>query len=304
VTPADVRSVVVYAGFRLGMGIVGALPRRTAVRLGEGLASAAAPFFGSRRRMALRHARRLGVADPERHVRRVFAAYGRYWAETLWVRPRRRTEIEAFISLEGGEHLEAAIAGKRGMVLALPHLGNWEFAGPIGDRLGFELVAVAENLANQRVRDWFVEMRRQMGIGIVLATGGATVMRSLQAVLARNGAVALLCDRDLKGRGVAVEFFGERTTLPAGPVSLALKMGAPLLPAAAYFGPDGTHRVVIRPPISLRAEDSRSEAVAEGTQRLARELESLIQRAPEQWHLLQPNWPSDRASTDVPGATG
>jgi phosphatidylinositol dimannoside acyltransferase len=304
VTPADVRSVVVYAGFRLGMGIVGLLPRRTAVAVGEWAAAAAARFFGTRRRMALRHARRLGVGDPEAHVRRVFAAYGRYWAETLWVRPRRRGEIEEFITLEGREYLEAAIAGRRGMVLALPHLGNWEFAGPIGDRIGFELVAVAENLANHRVRDWFVDMRRQLGIGIVLATGSGTVMRNLEAVLARNGAVALLCDRDLKGRGVAVEFFGERTTLPAGPVSLALRTGAPLLPAAAYFGPDGTHRVVVRPPIALATDGSRNSTLAEGTQQLARELEILIRQAPEQWHLLQPNWPSDRASVAGPGSTG
>ncbi len=302
-TPADVTSLVGYAGFRLGMGIVGALPRRTAVAIGEWLATVSAPMLGSRRRMALRHAHRLGVADPDAHVRRVFSAYGRYWAETLWVRPRRRSEVEESTSIDGAEHLEAGVSGGRGMVLALPHLGNWEFAGPLGDRIGFELVAVAENLENRRVRDWFVEMRRQMGIGVVLATGGFAVMRSLEAVLARNGAVALLCDRDLKGRGVTVEFFGEQTTLPAGPVSLALRTGAPLLPAAAYFGPDGTHRVVIRPPIRLPESSSRSAALVEGTQLLAVELETLIRQAPEQWHLLQPNWPSDRAPAAPGGST-
>jgi phosphatidylinositol dimannoside acyltransferase len=126
-------------------------------------------------------------------------------------------------------------------------------------------------------------------------------MRNLEQVLARNGAVALLCDRDLKGRGVAVEFFGERTTLPAGPVSLAIRTGAPLMPAAAYFGPDGTHRVVVRPPIELPEGVPRSEAIAEGTQLLAAELEALIRQAPEQWHLLQPNWPSDTAIAATAG---
>jgi phosphatidylinositol dimannoside acyltransferase len=289
-----VKGLLGYLGFRALAGIVGSLPRKVAIGVAESVASLLAPFFGSRRRMALRHARRLGVADPEEHVRRVFAAYGRYWAETLWVRPRRRPEIEATTTLEGTELVRMAQARGKGMIFALPHLGNWEFAGPLGDELGFELVAVAENLANTRMRDWFVELRRQMGIGIVLATGGSAVMRQLEAVLARNGAVALLCDRDLKGKGVPVTFFGETTTLPAGPVSLALRTGALLFPVAAYFGADGSHRVVVREPLELDTSNGRPEAVKAGSQALADALEALITEAPDQWHLLQPNWPSDR----------
>ena len=224
----------------------------------------------------------------------MFAAYGRYWAETLWIRPRRREEIEASTTIEGDEWIRAARAGGRGVVLALPHMGNWEYAGPVAKRLGLDLVAVAENLDNRRIRDWFVDVRRRMDIDIVLATGGTTVMRALENRLARNGSVALLCDRDLKRRGVPVVFFGEETTLPAGPVTLALRTGAPILPAAAYFGPEGSHRVVVRPPIDVPKGVNRTEALRAGTANLARELEGLIREAPDQWHLLQPNWPSDR----------
>jgi phosphatidylinositol dimannoside acyltransferase len=160
-----VRQLVAYLGFRVGIAIVGVLPRSVAIRLGELVASAVSPLFGARRRMALRHARRLGVGDPERHVRSVFAAYGRYWAETLWMRPRRRAEVDRTLQLDGEDNLVAAIEAGAGIVFALPHLGNWEFAGPIADRFGFELVAVAENLANRRLRDWFVGLRRQLGIG-------------------------------------------------------------------------------------------------------------------------------------------
>jgi KDO2-lipid IV(A) lauroyltransferase len=96
----------------------------------------------------------------------------------------------------------------------------------------------------------------------------------------------------LRGRGVAVEFFGERTTLPAGAATLALKTGAPLLPVAPYFE-DGGHRVVIRPPIPVPNVGSRSEQVRAMTQALAIEMEDLIRANPRQWHLVQPNWPSD-----------
>lgn len=283
-----------YLGFRVAMGIVGVLPKRVAIAIGSGLARFVAPFMRGRFRMAVRHARRLGADDPVGRALEVFAAYGRYWAETVWVRPRRRAEIEASTTLEGREWIDKAKAYDRGIILALPHMGNWEFAGPLAIELGLDLVAVAENLANVRIRNWFVDLRRRMEIDIVLATGTVTVMRELEARLKTGGAVALLCDRDLRGRGVPVQFFGEETTMPAGPVTLSVRTGAPILPVAAYFGPGGTHHVVIRPPVELPDTDDRRELIRLGTARVAARLEELIRVAPAQWHMLQPNWPSDR----------
>jgi lauroyl/myristoyl acyltransferase len=106
--------------------------------------------------------------------------------------------------------------------------------------------------------------------------------------------VGLVCDRDLAGTGVEVEFFGERTTLPAGPATLALRAGAPLLTGANYFEGD-THRCIIRPPIDTGRQGSIKDDIARITQAMAAEFEVLIRRAPDQWHMLQPNWPSDFA---------
>jgi KDO2-lipid IV(A) lauroyltransferase len=114
------------------------------------------------------------------------------------------------------------------------------------------------------------------------------------AALKKNEVVCLLSDRDIQRNGVEVEFFGEKTTLPAGPAMLGLRSNAPVLPVAIYFTDsiDGHHGVV-RPPLQLERNGGLRESVAVGTQALARELEGLIRRAPEQWHLFQPNWPSD-----------
>ena len=100
-------------------------------------------------------------------------------------------------------------------------------------------------------------------------------------------------DRYVAGGGVEVEFFGERTTLPAGPATLALRSGAPLVPATTYFDGDG-HYGVARPPLDTSRQGKLREDVARITQNLAHEFEAMIRKAPEQWHLLQPNWPSDR----------
>lgn len=290
--------MVAYLAVRIGMGIVGLLPYRAAIRLGSATGRAFARFDTGRRAMVARHARRLGI-DPDDvsgHVRDVFGHYGRYWAEALWVRPRRKSFIDGGTTDEGLHFIEEARDAGRGIIFALPHMGNWEYAATIGARLGIEVVAVAEDLTSPRIRNWFLRLRNSMGIGIVLATGSAQVMRELEAVIARNGTVALLCDRDLRGKGVEVEFFGESTTIPAGPVSLAVRTGAPLHPVATYFDGIG-HHVVVRPAIEIPPGEDRGTRIRAASQTLAKELEALILEAPAQWHLLQPNWPSDREST-------
>jgi phosphatidylinositol dimannoside acyltransferase len=246
--------------------------------------------------MAERHMRRvLGPdADVVTAASSVMSSYGRYYAEALWVRGSRVPELRAETQVDGLERLiEAREAGK-GMIFALPHMGNWEVAAPVAIDEKVPVVAVAENLPNHRITDWFTRMRGEFGIEIVLATGSTEVMRKLESALANNKAVALLSDRDLKGKGVEVEFFGETATLPPGPATLALRTGAPLLPVACYFEGSNGYQVVVLPAIPIPEEGNRSDKVSSMTSALAVALEQLIKAAPEQWHLVQPNWPSDR----------
>lgn len=253
-------------------------------------------FAWSRRAMATRHMYRVlgDHAAARGAAREVFTSYGRYWGEALWARERRVERLRAGVVAEGLEHLLSARDVGTGMILALPHVGNWEVAAPVAVKVGVPVVAVAEKLANRRITEWFTAMRADFGIEIVLATGSIEVMRRLEAAIAENKAVALLSDRDLNGRGVDVEFFGERTTLPAGPASLSLRTGAPLLPVCTYFHGDA-HRIVIEPAIPRPDGEDRGDAVRKMTQELATRMEAMIRQAPEQWHLVVPNWPSDRA---------
>ena len=105
--------------------------------------------------------------------------------------------------------------------------------------------------------------------------------------------VGLLCDRDLQGHGVEVEFFGERTTFPAGPATLALRTGAALVTAVVFSGPGRDHVGEISAPIDTARTGPLRKDVGRITQEIARHFEGYIRRNPEQWHLFQPNWPSD-----------
>jgi KDO2-lipid IV(A) lauroyltransferase len=283
---------------RLARDVAGALPEPLARRAGAGLGRLAHRLDGPRRRMARRHMRRLlgPGADADAAAREVFAHYGRAWAELFWLRPRRHRALLDHVRWEGREHVEAARSAGRGLIFALPHLGSWDLAGAAAAAAGIELLAVAERPPDAREAAWFQSLRGALGVEVLFAEDGVATAKRLLRRLGGGDAVALLCDRDLPGHGVEVRFFGETTTLPRGPVALALRTGAALLPTAVYQQPGRGHRIVIGAPLALPLSGPTATRIAGGTQRLATALEALIRAAPTQWLVLQPNWPSDRTA--------
>ena len=283
-------------GFRTGAAVARYVPGVVA----EGLA---APIgFGvsfasvERRATVERHMRRVNPTWSNARIRQAvqgaFDSYTRYWIESLRLPSLSRRTVAAGHRLTGFSHIADAIKAGTGVILALPHLGGWEWAGRwLSDR-SYRVTVVVERLDPPELFDWFVELREDLGMSVVPV--GPSAAGAVVGALRANHVVCLLSDRDLQGGGVPVEFFGERTTLPAGPATLGLRTGAPILPVGTYFTRQvNGHHSVIRPPLDATRRGSLREDVARITQAMAGELEYLIRRAPDQWHMLQPNWPSD-----------
>jgi lauroyl/myristoyl acyltransferase len=287
--PAGVSRVVAEAS-----GVVaGRLPALSGGRLAPGMAR--------RRRLVAAHlGRLLGPELGERAlaaaVDRAFASYARYWAESLRLPSLSPAEVAAGMTLRGFEHVEAALGAGGGVIVALPHLGGWEWGGRFLAAQGLAVSVVVEALEPPEIFEWFAGLRRQLGLEVIPVgpDAGRASLRALRA----NRVLCLLSDRVVGDTlGVEVRLFGSPTRLPAGPVTLALRTGAPLLPAAVYFGRGSDeHLALVRPPIPLPRSGGRLRADVEiGTQHLAAELETLIRRAPTQWHLMSPAWPGDEA---------
>lgn len=287
-------TVVAYrGGSRVARTLPGPLARRLATVGGRG----SAHLLRDRRALVARNLRRV---DPtlsgrrlDRAVDAAFASYGRYWAESFRLPDLTPAEIDGGFSVSGYDHVVTAREEGSGVIAAIPHLGGWEWAAfwlsVIEDT---PVTAVVEAIEPAELFEWFVEFRRSLGMNVVPLgpSAGSATVRALR----ENHVLCLLCDRDIGGGGVEVEFFGERTTLPAGPATLALRTGAPLLPVAVYFDGVG-HRGRVDPPLAVERRGTLRHDVARITQDLAQALESLIREAPDQWHLMQPNWPSDLA---------
>ncbi len=244
------------------------------------------------------YGRELGRSETRRLVDEAFASYARYWVESLRLPSLTPEQIDAGITYTGKERLYRSLEAGKGTILALPHLGGWEWAGCNLAQSGIPMSVVVEALRPPEVFEWFVGFRERLGMHVIPL--GPGVAAECSRALTSNRVLCLLCDRVVgDSPGIEVEFFGERTRLPAGPMTLAMRSGATVLPAAVYFTPEaGRHIGVFGEPVPvLRAGRFRDDLRA-GTQSVATSLEGLIRQAPTQWHLMQPNWPSDTIDGD------
>ena len=277
---------------------IAALPEPMAIGLGNMAGDVLHRVRDDQREMVTANLRRVlgsAVDDPEvldRWVRRSFRSYARYWVEGARLPSISSEEVEKRVVLDGIEHVRQGMAAGKGVIVALPHVGSWEYAAAYLCTQGIAMTAVAERIEPPALFDYFVAQRAAMGISIVPLDKNSG--RALLSTLRDGGLVGLLGDRDIEENGIEVDFFGERTTMPAGPATLALRTGAMLCTGTVYSGPGRDHRAVIDPPIDTSRCGTLREDVLRLTQEIAHRMEEMIRRAPEQWHVFQPLWIVDR----------
>jgi phosphatidylinositol dimannoside acyltransferase len=301
--PETLRESVAFHAYRglerLAMG----LPEEWGRAVFRGGALAAFHLVPGARRTVQRNLSRVLGRDPEDPLVRAatqesFVSYARYWFDTFRVRAMATEEFDRRFRIEGRENLEKAVAGGLGGILALPHLGNWDAAGKWVALQGWKVSAVAEVLRPERLFRLFLDHRRGLGMEVVPLYDDRAVGRDLVRLIGQNHLIALVCDRDLKGRGVRVEMFGEERRMPSGPALLSLATGSPLLPCAVYDEADGW-MIRVDPPMTIERSDDLRADVAALTQKLAHRFEESIAAAPTQWHMFQPAWEDGAVASSV-----
>jgi KDO2-lipid IV(A) lauroyltransferase len=221
-------------------------------------------------------------SSPEvsRVARRAFQNYGRMLMDFLLMGSLTAEELLQRVTIDGREHLDAALAGGRGAIMAVPHMGSWDMAGSYAGALGYPISAVAERFPGS-LNDAVVRTRRRFGLNVIVL--GRSAVRAITEALNANHIVALLCDLE-QGPGLDVRFFGRRAVVPGGPAAIALKTGAALMPACQYSVSQGHHHIHLDPPLAIGAAETKETLM----QRVVDRLEGFIKERPEQWYAFRP----------------
>jgi phosphatidylinositol dimannoside acyltransferase len=291
-----VRERLTDLAYAAGWAAVKALPEGTARRLFQAGADRAVRRRGRGVRQLEANLRRVvGGPVPPDVLRAAMRSYARYWLETFRLPVMDKDALYAAsdrVAL-GADNLDRAHAAGRGVVLVLPHSANWDIAAVWLVRHGMPFTTVAERLKPESLYERFVAYRESIGMEVLPLTGGARpVSEVLAERLRAGGVVALVGDRDLSRSGVPVTFFGEQATMPPGPALLAIRTGAPLLPAGLWYdGESCVHH--IHEPVPIAAAGRLRDRVGAATQAVADVFAADIAEHPADWHMLQRLWLAD-----------
>lgn len=282
---------LVEFGFAAGWRVVRALPQPVAAALFRAGADRAVKKKGPAvRRLEGNLAQVLGGPVPDDLLRDAMRSYARYWMESFRLPSLSRQQLLDGFILHDWEKLEEARQLGNGVLVALPHAGNWDAAGAWVTAMGMPLTTVAERLKPEGLYHRFVAYRESLGMKIIPTEGGAAPPTDLLVeALGQNHVVPLLADRDLSRRGVDVRFFGGRARMPAGPALLSLRTGAPLVVADMWYEPEGPRGRLVG-PLEPPTGGTLTERVHALTQAVADEFAKGIARHPADWHMLQKLW--------------
>ncbi|MEU6252914.1 phosphatidylinositol mannoside acyltransferase [Streptomyces sp. NPDC047043] len=283
--------------YGLGWSTVKKLPEPVAVRLGRTIADLAWKRRGKGvQRLESNYARVVPDASPERLAelsRAGMRSYLRYWMESFRLPAWSAERIKGGFDPKDVHYLTDGIASDRGVILALPHMANWDLAGAwVTTKLETPFTTVAERLKPETLYDRFVAYREGLGMEVLPHSGG-TAFGTLARRLRDGGLVCLVAERDLSSSGVEVKFFGETTRMPAGPALLAQQTGALLLPVTLWYDESPVMQGRVHPPVEVPETGTRAEKTSVMAQALADAYATGIADHPEDWHMLQRLWLKD-----------
>jgi KDO2-lipid IV(A) lauroyltransferase len=285
-----VREEVSYLAYLVGWKIVGALPEKVAYSL---FRSIGRYVFRKNGKSVLRLRRNLSIVNPhlnaselEALVEEAYLSYLRYWCDTFRIHTWSSTRIHSTVTTNNEELLVNPMKEGRGVIIALPHSGNWDHAGAYFCQQGIPLVTVAEVLKPEKLFRKFLDYRQSMGFEVLGLDSRAFVTLIRRAREKRL--IALVADRDLSDSGIPVKFFGYTAKMPAGPAVLAIKEGLPLVVAHVSYTKIGIH--IDFHPIAIPAGGTDEERIASTVQSIADVFAVGISEHPQDWHMLQRIW--------------
>ena len=281
-----------YWGVLVTSQVAGRLPTPLLYRLADVVGDGVYWAWPRGRRNTIANMRHvLGRQAREEDVRRVsrhsFRNYVRLMAD--FARSLRNPDdfLDHRVQVSGWEHLDAAIAQGKGVIMVGLHLGNWDLAGLTLAANGYPVNAVMENFASPQVDQLVRAARESWGVRCIPLR---SMLRPLYEALRRNEIVALVTDRPAGHDGTAIRFFDSPASWPTGPANLAVRTGAQIVLGYLLRKPDNTFVGKLLALPTVEQTGDRQRDVQRVMQAIVTTLEEPIRSHPEQWFMFRRMW--------------
>ena len=269
------------------------LPRPLSLLLARGLAFAGYWLASGERQkihanLALAYNGRL--TENQRHDigKRAFRNIAQNLVDALLMNRLLRKYPETIMTLEGQEHVSAAMAKKKGVIFLTAHTGCFEMLSMRFSMLGFPMIVLGAKIYDPRLNDIIVANRKSNNIAYVERGQG---LKDIYRVLMNGGGFGVLCDLDTRVESRFIDFFGIPAKTPSGPFRLGVKRGIPLVPVFTVRTREGSQRVSIFPELTLTG-NNEDEKITNVMKQYNDILEALINNDPSQWIWMHERWKS------------
>ena len=287
----SLRRFCAYLLIRVLVSLARVLPRRLGSAVFGNLGAVAYLCLRKSRRIALVNLRLIyGRAVPDKEIRRIarraFINLGKFAYDVVSLNRVAPQGLARIIEVTGLDNLDRAFARGKGVILLSGHVGNWELMAAYLSRAGYPLNVLATRLKNSRLDELIVSLRRNVGIAVLERSGG---LKDALRCLNRGEILGILIDQDTSVESVLVDFLGRPTKTAVGPVKLASRTGAAIVPLAMLMTDNGHYRIEVKEPLVVSGQEA---SLVNDVERCSKAVETFIRAEPSQWVWMHRRWKS------------
>jgi len=226
----------------------------------------------------------------EQLVKDGMRSYLRYWEDAFRLPTWNKMNLNRYVICTGIDNLESALATKKPLITATPHMGNWDAAGYWYTTNYGPLTTVVERLKPESIYKKFVKFRNSLGIEVIPTSGETDIFMKLLRRAKEGRMIALVADRDITKNGIEINYGPGKASFPVGPAAIAVALDGLVLPLSSHYNQEDVLVMHFFPALSPSEEDNKEKRVQTLTQELAHSFEKEIKKHPQDWHMLQRVW--------------
>lgn len=214
----------------------------------------------------------------------------------------RPTLVDKYVSVEGIENLDKALAKGKGVIALSAHFGNFPLMLTKLSRDGYKTVAILRYMRDAWVNQYFHSRREALGVGSIYTQPRKQCVEKSLETLRNNQILFVQLDQNFGTGGVFVDFFGKQAATAKGPIVFALRTEAPIIPMFIYRDKNNEQKVIIEPEVEIQEGKDPEETIQLNAAKLTKIIESYIRRYPADWGWIHRRWkarPKEESNEDM-----